>query len=246
MSQYSLVNCRTYGVIKANVTQAFGVSHNSGFHSTVSAAKDVGRVVRSLEERGVLGINTRPVKDHTIKPAKDLYLLGQNNMVHGNLDSFLQSIGRFNRNDQHQGSSSEYDNSSLLGDINYRFDQEMHDERDDNEDLGEFSESETDYNTECGEENEDGEVSSDGELEITQENVDDTVDIARKMGKVNINSRATDEEAIEEIFRRTTRDYIAEADEDEDGDGASTCSCEDPNDPFVDHKHCKHFCHSKE
>ncbi|KAH7056258.1 hypothetical protein BKA57DRAFT_522345 [Linnemannia elongata] len=44
------------------------------------------------------------------------------------------------------------------------FDQGMHDERDDNENLGEFSESETDYNTESGEENEDGKVSSDREL----------------------------------------------------------------------------------
>ncbi|KAK3843879.1 MAG: LOW QUALITY PROTEIN: hypothetical protein J3R72DRAFT_440193, partial [Linnemannia gamsii] len=93
MSQDSSVNCRTYGVIKANVTKAFGVSHNSGFHSTVSATKDVRRVVRSLEELGVLGINTRPAKDHTIKPAKDLHFLGQKNMIHGNLRSFHQALG---------------------------------------------------------------------------------------------------------------------------------------------------------
>ena len=246
MSQDSSVNCRTYGVIKANVTKAFGVSHNSGFHSTVSATKDVRRVVRSLEELGVLGINTRPAKDHTIKPAKDLHFLGQKNMIHGNLRSFHQSIGKLYRNDQYQGSSSEYEDSSVLGEINWRFDQEVDRELGDNEELGELSWSETDHDTDSGEGGEDGEVSSDGEFEIAQENVDDTVDIALEMIKVDINSGASDEEAIEDILRRATRDYMAEVDEGEDDDGAIACSCEDPNDPFVDHNHCKHFRHSEE
>ncbi|KAK3827116.1 MAG: hypothetical protein JOS17DRAFT_791887 [Linnemannia elongata] len=142
MSQDSSVNCRTYGVIKANVTKAFGVSHNSGFHSTVSAAKDVGRVVQSLEERGDLG------------------------------------------------SSSEYDDSSISGDIKTRFEQEVDGEQDDNEELGGFTESETDHDTNFGEGGGDSEVSSDEELEITQENADDMVDIAREMRNVDINSDA--------------------------------------------------------
>ncbi|KAF9016871.1 hypothetical protein BGZ52_005527, partial [Haplosporangium bisporale] len=246
MSQDSSVNCRTYGFIKANVTKAFGVSHNSGFHSTVSAAKDVGRVVQSLEERGVLGINTRPAKDHTITPAKDLYFLGQKNMIQGDLESFHRSIGRFDRNDQYQSSSSEYDDSSILGDINFRFDQEVDEELDDNEELGEFTESKTDHDTDSDEGGGDSEVSLDGELEITQENADDMVDIAREMRKVDINSRASDKEAIEEILRQATRDYIAEVDEDEDDDRASTCSCEDSKNPFIDHRHCKHFHNSEE
>ncbi|KAG0260904.1 hypothetical protein BGZ95_004331 [Linnemannia exigua] len=200
MSQDSSVNCRTYGVIKANVTKAFGVSHNSGFHSTVSATKDVRRVVRSLED-----------------------------------------IGKLYHGDQYQGSSSEYEDSSVLGDINWRFDQEVDRELDDNEELGELSWSETDHDTDPGEGDEDGEISSDGEFEIAQENVDDTVDIALEMRKVDINSGASDEEAIEENLRRAARDYKAEVDEDEDDDGAITCSCEDPKDPFVDHNHCKHF-----
>lgn len=246
MSQDSSVNCRTYGFIKANVTQAFGVSHKSGFHSTVSAAKDINRVVRSLEERGVLGINTRPAKDHTIKPAKDLYFLGQRNMIHGNLESFHRNIGRCYLNDQYQGSSSEYDDSSVSGDIKFRFDQKGGEELDDNEEFGEFTESETDYYTDSVEGDENSEASSD-ELEIVQEDADDMVDIAREMRRVDIrDSKARDEEAIEKILGQASRDYIAEIDGDEDDDRASTCSCEDPNDPFVDHKHCGHLRQSEE
>ncbi|KAF9137474.1 hypothetical protein BGX30_010187 [Mortierella sp. GBA39] len=240
MSQDSSVNCRTYRVVKANITKAFGVPHNSGFHSTMSAAKDVGRVIRYLEERGVLGIDTRPAKDHTINPAKDLHLLGQKNMIYGCLRSFHQSIGRLYHNDQYQDSGSECDSSSVLGEINCRFDQAVGRELDDDEELGELSLSETDHDTDSGEGDEDGEVNSDGELEITQ-NVDDKVDIAREMRKVDINSRASDEEAMERTLRQATRDYVAEIDEDEDDDGVSTCSCVDPNDPLVDHNHCKHF-----
>jgi hypothetical protein len=242
MSQDSSVNCRTYGVVKANVTKAFGVSHNSGFHSTVSAARDVGRVVQSLEERGVLGANTRPSKDHTITPAKDLYFHGQRNMVRGGLESFHQSIGRNYRNHQNQGSSSEYDDSSISGDIKYRFETDL--EQVNSEEKNEFTESETDYDTDFDEGA--SEVGSDEELEITQENTDEMIAIAQEMRRVDINFDASDEEAIEDILARATRDYIAEVDEDEDDDGASTCSCDDPRDPFIDHKHCKHFRNSDE
>ncbi|KAI9233672.1 MAG: hypothetical protein BYD32DRAFT_439879 [Podila humilis] len=167
-------------------------------------------------------------------------------MIQGDLESFHRSIGRFDHNDQYQSSSSEYDDSSILGDINFRFDQEVDEELDDNEELGEFTESETDHDMDSDEGGGDSEVSLDGELEITQENADDMVDIAREMRKVDINSRASDKEAIEEILRQATRDYITEVDEDEDDDRASTCSCEDSKNPFIDHRHCKHFRNSEE
>ncbi|KAG9065028.1 hypothetical protein KI688_002348 [Linnemannia hyalina] len=95
----------------------------------------------------------------------------------------VEGSGRFYRNDQYQdssseyqgssseyqGSSSEYDDSSILGDLNFRFVQEVDEELDDNEELGEFTESETDHDTDSDEGSRDSEVSSD-ELEITQVN----------------------------------------------------------------------------
>ncbi|KAG0011207.1 hypothetical protein BGZ81_002342 [Podila clonocystis] len=86
-------------------------------------------------------------------------------------------------------------------------------EPDHNEELSEFTESD-------GDGYEDSEFSSDGELESLQENADGMADIAREMRKVEINSRASDEAAIEEILGRATRDYIGEISEDEDDDRA--------------------------
>lgn len=111
-------------------------------------------------------------------------------MIKGDLESFHRSIVRFYRNDQDLGSSSEYDDSSISGDIKTRFEQEVDGEQDDNEELGGFTESETDHDTNFGEGGGDSEVSSDEELEITQENADDMVDIAREMRNVDINSDA--------------------------------------------------------
>ncbi|KAG0294349.1 hypothetical protein BGZ96_001344 [Linnemannia gamsii] len=114
------------------------------------------------------------------------------------------------------------------------------------EEQDDFTESETDHDTDFGGGGENIEVNSDEELQNTQENTEDMVDIAREMRRVDVNSDASEKEGIEDILTQASRDYNTEVDEDEDDDGLRTCSCEDPKDSFVDHKHCKHFRNSDE
>jgi hypothetical protein len=86
------VNIRTFSVIRKQFDECFNRSHNSGYHSTVSAEADIGMLLSSLRNGNILGEDLEG-GDHDVEVAldKDLYVIGLNFLSESRIDSFRKA-----------------------------------------------------------------------------------------------------------------------------------------------------------